>query len=158
MEKYYLRKAFDDAEDPYLPHDVLWRQKEQFSDGVGYGWIDSLRDLAEREVTDQMLRQAKFLFPYNTPMTKENYYYRSIFIKHFPQQSAVETVVYEPSIACSTATAIKWDAEFKRMAELSNGDCSGRAVMGVHNAAYDDAAAEAVGHNAKAKAETLAQG
>ena len=158
MEKYYLRKAFDDAENPYLPHDVLWRQKEQFSDGVGYGWIDSLRDLAEREVTDQMLRQAKFLFPHNTPMTKENYYYRSIFIKHFPQQSAVETVVYEPSIACSSATAIKWDADFKRMAELSNGDCSGRAVTGVHNAAYDDAAAEAVGDNAKAKAETSAQG
>ena len=121
MEKWLLRKAFDTPEQPYLPNDVLWRQKEQFSDGVGYSWIDSLREMvrrlvvvvvsingpdvvlcffllsvlspqAEKEVTDVMFQQAAYLFPENTPPTKENYLYRSIFVKHFPQHSASQTV------------------------------------------------------------------
>jgi len=132
IEKFILRKAFDTPEDPYLPRDVLYRQKEQFSDGVGYGWIDSLRDLADRSVSDQMFANAAHRFPENTPMTKEAYFYRSIFEEHFPQISAVRTVPGGPSIACSTARAIEWDASFKNRA-----DCSGRAVSGVHETAYD---------------------
>ena len=133
MEKWILRDAFDTPEDPYLPHDVLWRQKEQFSDGVGYGWIDSLRDVAEQNVTDQMFKAASQRYPYNTPVTKEAYYYRSIFEQHYPQQAACETVPGGPSIACSTARAIEWDESFKGRA-----DCSGRAVSGVHETAYDE--------------------
>eukprot|EP01042_Synura_sphagnicola_P004966 gene4966-6328_t len=133
IEKYILRKAFDTPEDPYLPREVLYRQKEQFSDGVGYGWIDSLRDIAERNVTDQMFANAKLRFPENTPMTKEAYHYRSIFEEHFPQVSAARTVPGGPSIACSTARAIEWDASFKNRA-----DCSGRSVVGVHEVAYDE--------------------
>ncbi|TMW58366.1 hypothetical protein Poli38472_009925 [Pythium oligandrum] len=132
MEKYIIRKAFDDAENPYLPKNILWRQKEQFSDGVGYGWIDSLKDWAEREVTDRQMKHAARLFPYNTPQTKEAYLYRSIFTKHFEKEVAAETVPGGPSIACSTAAAIEWDAAFKNMA-----DPSGRAVAGVHVEAYD---------------------
>jgi asparagine synthase (glutamine-hydrolysing) len=152
MEKHCLRQAFDDKENPYLPRHVLWRQKEQFSDGVGYGWIDALRDLAEQEVTDQMMKQAKFLFPFNTPMTKENYFYRSTFMKHFPQQSAAATVTYEPSIACSSAAAVKWSDEFKQIATESNGECSGRAVKGIHVAAYENTAAIVSG---KEKAKSI---
>lgn len=133
IEKHILRQAFDTPDDPFLPHHVLWRQKEQFSDGVGYGWIDSLRDLAEKNVTDLMFKNAKNRFPENTPVTKEAYMYRSIFETHFPQISAVRTVPEGPSIACSTARAMEWDQSFKDRA-----DCSGRAVAGVHDSAYDE--------------------
>merc|ERR1712166_376209 len=153
MEKYTLRKAFDTPEDPYLPNEVLWRQKEQFSDGVGYTWIDSLREMAEKEVTDRMFQQAKHLFPRNTPPTKENYLYRSIFVKHFPQRSASLTVPGGPSIACSTATAVQWSKEFEQLVAQSAGDCSGRAVN-VHNQAYDDAVAVATGSTAKANIQS----
>ena len=153
MEKYTLRKAFDTPEDPYLPNEVLWRQKEQFSDGVGYTWIDSLREMAEKEVTDRMFQQAKHLFPRNTPPTKENYLYRSIFVKHFPQHSASLTVPGGPSIACSTATAVQWSKEFEQLVAQSAGDCSGRAVN-VHNQAYDDAVAVATGSTAKANIQS----
>lgn len=132
IEKYILRQAFDTPDDPYLPQDILWRQKEQFSDGVGYGWIDSLRDLAERTVSDQMFANAANRFPDNTPVTKEAYMYRSIFEDHFPQLAAVKTVPGGPSIACSTARAIAWDESFKTRA-----DCSGRSIVGVHEKAYD---------------------
>lgn len=133
IEKHILRAAFDTPEDPYLPHEILWRQKEQFSDGVGYGWIDSLRDLAESSVSDQQFKYASNRFPHNTPMTKEAYLYRSIFEDHFPQPAAVKTVLGGPSIACSTARAMEWDETFKNRA-----DCSGRSVAGVHSAAYTD--------------------
>ena len=116
---------------PYLPRDILWRQKEQFSDGVGYGWIDALRDHANDKITDEQLRQAKFRFPHNTPSTKEAYFYRQIFASHFPNDAACKTVPGGPSVACSTAAAIEWDASFK-----NNADPSGRAVAGVHDAAY----------------------
>lgn len=133
FEKYIIRKAFDDAEDPYLPERILWRQKEQFSDGVGYGWIDSLKDWAEREVTDRQMKYAERLFPHNTPQTKEAYLYRSIFQKHFEKEVAALTVPGGPSIACSTPAAIEWDEAFKNRA-----DPSGRAIAGVHNEAYNE--------------------
>eukprot|EP01114_Cavostelium_apophysatum_P004764 TRINITY_DN1511_c0_g2_i2.p1 TRINITY_DN1511_c0_g2~~TRINITY_DN1511_c0_g2_i2.p1 ORF type:complete len:313 (+),score=106.04 TRINITY_DN1511_c0_g2_i2:941-1879(+) len=132
MEKYILRKAFDTAENPYLPDSVLWRQKEQFSDGVGYGWIDSLRDYAAREVSDEQLRMAASRFPYNTPVTKEAYLYRSIFNGLFPQSDAAKTVPGGPSIACSTPAALEWEAAWKNAA-----DPSGRSVLGVHDKAKD---------------------
>lgn len=132
IEKHILRDAFDTPSDPYLPADILWRQKEQFSDGVGYGWIDSLRNLADEHVTDQMFINAQHRFPDNTPGTKEAYFYRSIFEEHYPQPSAAKTVPGGPSIACSTARAMQWDDSFRNRA-----DCSGRAVAGVHNQAYD---------------------
>lgn len=133
IEKYILRDAFDTPDDPYLPKEILWRQKEQFSDGVGYGWIDALRDTAEAAVTDVMFANAANRFPENPPTSKEAYYYRSIFEDHFPQPSSARTVPGGPSIACSTARAINWDASFKGRA-----DCSGRSVKGIHSAAYDD--------------------
>ncbi|WP_264509506.1 asparagine synthase B [Flavobacterium sp. N1719] len=92
VEKYILRKAFDTPEQPYLPQEVLWRQKEQFSDGVGYNWIDTLIDYCSAQVTDAQMEQAADLFPYNTPATKEAYFYRTLFHKHFPQMSAAQTV------------------------------------------------------------------
>jgi len=138
IEKFIMRKAFDDPENPYLPEEVLWRQKEQFSDGVGYSWIDSLRQKASEEVTDVQFKHRKNRFPYNTPATKEAYRYRVIFETHFPGESARETVQGGPSIACSTPAAIEWDEEFKRLATSVGGDNSGRAVKGVHNDAYDD--------------------
>ncbi|KAF0688459.1 Aste57867_19924 [Aphanomyces stellatus] len=131
MEKYVIRKAFDTPENPYLPASILWRQKEQFSDGVGYGWIDSLKDWAERDISDRQMKHAELLFPYNTPQTKEAYLYRSIFSKHFEKEVAAQTVPGGPSIACSTAAAIEWDAAFKNSA-----DPSGRAIAGVHVDAY----------------------
>jgi len=133
MEKYLLRKAFDDAENPYLPKDVLWRQKEQFSDGVGYTWIDGLQDHAEKVVTDQQLAEAKYRFPEKTPKTKEAYLYRDMFSKHFGERNAnsIRTVEWQDSIACSSATALKWDASFQNRA-----DASGRSVQGVHVSAY----------------------
>jgi asparagine synthase (glutamine-hydrolysing) len=132
IEKHILRAAFDTPEDPYLPAEILWRQKEQFSDGVGYGWIDSLRDHADKNVSDLMFQNATYRFPENTPISKEAYYYRSIFEEHYPQISAVRTVPGGPSIACSTPRAIEWDESFKGRA-----DCSGRSVAGVHADAYD---------------------
>ena len=127
MEKWVLRKAFED----YLPESVAWRQKEQFSDGVGYSWIDSLKELTAKEVSDEQLKNAKFRFPLNTPMTKEEYYYRSIFAEHFPSDQAAACVPSVPSVACSTPEAIAWDKSFKDML-----DPSGRAVKSVHKKGY----------------------
>jgi len=133
MEKWVLRKAFDvPAPGAYLPQNVLWRQKEQFSDGVGYSWIDRLQAHAEKEVTDQQMSTAENRFPLKTPRTKEAYMYRSLFAKHFGENtSAAETVGWQDSIACSSSVAIAWDASFKGRA-----DASGRAVAGVHEDAY----------------------
>uniref|UniRef100_A0A383V7J6 Asparagine synthetase [glutamine-hydrolyzing] n=1 Tax=Tetradesmus obliquus TaxID=3088 RepID=A0A383V7J6_TETOB len=136
MEKYILRKAFDTPENPYLPAHVLWRQKEQFSDGVGYSWIDGLKDHANNVVSDQMLAAAQHRYLDNTPRTKEAYFYRSIFESHFPQKAAADTVPGGPSVACSTATAALWDAAW-----AGNEDPSGRAVAGVHDSAYEKPAA-----------------
>lgn len=133
IEKWILRKAFDTPDNPFLNSDILWRQKEQFSDGVGYGWIDSLRDHAEQHVTDKMFETRNYRFPFNTPATKEAYYYRAIFESHYPQPSSIATVPGGPSIACSTARAMQWDKTFSNRA-----DCSGRAVMGVHDSSYDE--------------------
>jgi asparagine synthase (glutamine-hydrolysing) len=132
IEKWVLRKAFDDEENPYLPKHILYRQKEQFSDGVGYSWIDGLKAHAEAHVTDRMMLNAKKIYPHNTPTTKEAYYYRMILERFFPQNSAKLTVPGGPSIACSTAKAIEWDAQWS-----GNLDPSGRAALGVHESAYD---------------------
>ncbi len=126
MEKGVLRAAFDG----YLPDSILWRQKEQFSDGVGYGWIDGLKAHAEKQVSDRELAAADKRFPVNPPQTKEAYYYRSLFERFYPSPAAAETVPGGKSIACSSPAAIAWDASFARMA-----DPSGRAVAGVHEAA-----------------------
>ncbi|KAL8140930.1 hypothetical protein V2J09_006951 [Rumex salicifolius] len=132
IEKWVLRNAFDDEENPYLPNHILYRQKEQFSDGVGYSWIDGLKAHAEQQVTDKMMQNAANIFPHNTPNTKEAYYYRMIFEKFFPQNSAVLTVPGGPSVACSTAKAVEWDATWS-----NNLDPSGRAALGVHNSCYN---------------------
>ena len=126
MEKWILRKSFDNGDT--LPAEVLWRQKEQFGDGVGYSWIDSIREFVDGEVTDQQLATAEFRFPYNTPDTKEGYYYRTIFEGYFPQESAARCVPGGKSIACSTAEALEWDESFK-----NNADPSGRSMKGVHS-------------------------
>ncbi len=126
MEKWVLRKAFEDI----LPESIAWRQKEQFSDGVGYSWIDTLKQVAEDEVTDEMMANAKFRFPINVPMSKEEYRYRTIFESHFPSDSAASCVPSVPSVACSTPVALEWDEAFKKM-----NDPSGRAVK-VHETAY----------------------
>ncbi|WP_122095875.1 asparagine synthase B [Rahnella sp. Larv3_ips] len=126
MEKHILRECFES----YLPHSVAWRQKEQFSDGVGYSWIDTLKEVAAQQITDQQLETAHFRFPYNTPTSKEGYLYRTIFEELFPVPSAAECVPGGPSVACSSAKAIEWDEAFKNM-----DDPSGRAV-GVHQSAY----------------------
>jgi len=123
MEKYILRKAFDG----WIPDEILWRQKEQFSDGVGYSWIDSLKAFAEKEVSDSAMANAAYRFPTKTPPTKEAYLYRSIYEEHFKNPSAVDLVPDGPSIACSTPTAVRWDAAWANQA-----DPSGRAVKGVH--------------------------
>jgi asparagine synthase (glutamine-hydrolysing) len=128
MEKWVVRKAFED----YLPASVAWRQKEQFSDGVGYNWIDSLKAMVAEKVTDEMMSTAKYRFPINTPMSKEEYFYRSIFTEHFPSDSAASCVPSVPSIACSTPVALEWDASFK-----NNADPSGRSVGSVHLEAYE---------------------
>ncbi len=127
MEKWVVRKAFES----YLPESVAWRQKEQFSDGVGYSWIDTLKELVETEVSDKQLANAHFRFPIQTPSTKEEYYYRSIFEDHFPSDAAALSVPQEPSVACSTKIALEWDEAFKNM-----NDPSGRAVAKVHEDAY----------------------
>jgi len=133
IEKWAVRKAFDVPDDPYLPDEILWRQKEQFSDGVGYGWVDHLKDIAEKEVSDQMFTSAANRFPYNTPTTKEGYRYRMIFEELFPGEAAEKTVPGGKSIACSTERAMSWDKSFSLRA-----DPSGRAA-GVHDSAYDAA-------------------
>ena len=123
IEKWVLRKAFEDM----LPESIAWRQKEQFSDGVGYNWIDTLKDLVQKSVTDEQLATAAFKFPDQTPSSKEEYYYRSIFESHFPSRSAALCVPSVPSVACSSPVALEWDAAFKNM-----NDPSGRAVKDVH--------------------------
>ena len=127
MEKWVVRKAFES----YLPESVAWRQKEQFSDGVGYSWIDTLKEVVEVEVTDTQLANAKYKFPIQTPTTKEEFYYRSIFSDHFPSDTAALCVPQEPSVACSTKIALEWDEAFKNM-----NDPSGRAVANVHDDSY----------------------
>lgn len=126
MEKRIVREAFSDM----LPEEIVWRQKEQFSDGVGYSWIDTLKKITEELVTDEQMAHAAERFPINTPMCKEEYYYRSIFEEHFPSESAARSVPHEASVACSTAIALEWDEAWKNMNEPS-----GRAVAGVHNSA-----------------------
>ncbi|WP_127168674.1 asparagine synthase B [Xanthomonas sp. BRIP62415] len=126
MEKGVLREAFSG----YLPESILWRQKEQFSDGVGYGWIDGLKAHAAAQVSDRELAAASRRFPVNPPQTKEAYFYRTLFEQFFPSQAAAETVPGGKSIACSSPTAIAWDASFAAMA-----DPSGRAIAGVHEQA-----------------------
>lgn len=128
IEKYVVRKAFED----YLPQEVAWRQKEQFSDGVGYSWIDTLKEVVDQEVSDDQMDNAHFRFPIQTPQTKEEYYYRSIFESHFPSDAAALSVPQEPSVACSTQIALEWDEAFKAMNEPS-----GRAIASVHEQAYD---------------------
>ena len=127
IEKKIVREAFADL----LPEEVAWRQKEQFSDGVGYSWIDTLKQITAEAVTDEQMEHAAERFPINPPKNKEEYYYRSIFAEHFPSDSAAMSVPSEASVACSTAIALEWDAAFKNM-----NDPSGRAVKGVHEQAY----------------------
>ena len=127
IEKKIVREAFADM----LPEAVAWRQKEQFSDGVGYSWIDTLKQMTSEAVTDEQMAHAAERFPINPPKNKEEYYYRSIFAEHFPSDSAAKSVPSEASVACSTAIALEWDAAFKGM-----NDPSGRAVKGVHEQAY----------------------
>ncbi|MDC7244280.1 MAG: asparagine synthase B [Sphaerochaetaceae bacterium] len=127
IEKHILRQAFEDL----LPKEIAWRQKEQFSDGVGYSWIDTLKEMTEQKVSDQMFENAHHRFPTNTPLNKEEYYYRSLFEDAFPSESAARCVPHEASVACSTQTALEWDEAFKQM-----NDPSGRAVAGVHEQAY----------------------
>jgi asparagine synthase (glutamine-hydrolysing) len=130
IEKHIVRSSFDTPDDQYLPESVLWRQKEQFSDGVGYGWIDGLKEYAARQISDAMFESAPHRFPENTPETKEAYLYRSIFEEHFPQPAAISAVLAEPSIACSSSAALKWEKAWEEAA-----DPSGRAVD-CHVAAY----------------------
>ncbi len=127
IEKKIVREAFQDM----LPEGVAWRQKEQFSDGVGYSWIDTLKAVTSQAVSDEQMAHAAERFPVNTPMNKEEYYYRSIFEEYFPSESAARSVPSVPSVACSTAEALAWDEAFKNMNEPS-----GRAVAGVHEEAY----------------------
>ena len=127
IEKRIVREAFAYM----LPDEVAWRQKEQFSDGVGYSWIDTLKKITSDQVSDEQMAHAAERFPINPPRNKEEYYYRSIFAEHFPSDSAARSVPSVPSVACSTAEALAWDEAFKNM-----NDPSGRAVAGVHEEAY----------------------
>ncbi len=127
MEKWVLREAFGDM----LPAAVAWRQKEQFSDGVGYSWIDSLKEMVNEKVTDDQIANAKYRFPIQTPSSKEEFYYRTIFEDHYPSDAAALTVPSVPSVACSSQVALDWDESFKNM-----NDPSGRAVKNVHSDAY----------------------
>lgn len=127
IEKGVVREAFADV----LPESVAWRQKEQFSDGVGYSWIDTLKEVTAAAVSDEQMAHAAERFPINPPKNKEEYYYRSIFEEHFPSESAAQSVPSEASVACSTAIALEWDEAFKNLDEPS-----GRAVKGVHEQAY----------------------
>ncbi|WP_293665341.1 asparagine synthase B [uncultured Parabacteroides sp.] len=127
IEKKILREAFADM----LPPEIAWRQKEQFSDGVGYNWIDTLKKITSEAVSDEEMANAVKRFPINPPQNKEEYYYRTIFEEHFPSESAARSVPSVPSVACSTAEALAWDAAFQ-----NKNDPSGRAIKGVHEAAY----------------------
>ena len=127
IEKWVVRKAFED----YLPSEVAWRQKEQFSDGVGYSWIDTLKEMTNERISDDQLENAKFRFPIHPPMSKEEYYYRTIFEEHFPSDSAASCVPSVPSVACSTPEALAWDASLQ-----NTNDPSGRAVKNVHVESY----------------------
>ena len=127
IEKYVLRRAFEG----YIPDQILWRQKEQFSDGVGYDWINGLKRQADEQISDSMLRSAGDRFPSKTPETKEAYLYRTLFDQHFPGEQAAACVAFERSVACSTDIALRWDAAFAKLT-----DPSGRAVADVHNAGY----------------------
>ena len=127
MEKWILRKAFEDM----LPEEICWRQKEQFSDGVGYNWIDTLKKMTEEKGSDAEFARRENRFPVNPPKTKEEYYYREIYSKLFPSDSAAKVVPHEAGVACSTAKALEWDAAWKNMDEPS-----GRAIAGVHDKAY----------------------
>lgn len=129
IEKKVVREAFADM----LPQNVAWRQKEQFSDGVGYSWIDTLKAVTAAAVSDEQMAHAAERFPIHTPQNKEEYYYRTIFEEHFPSESAARSVPSVPSVACSTAEALAWDASFQ-----GKNDPSGRAVAGVHEEAYKD--------------------
>ncbi len=128
IEKWILRKAFEE----YLPESIVWRQKEQFSDGVGYNWIDSLKKVVKDKISDKKMKEALSRFPVQTPTTKEEYYYRSLFSEHFPSETAAYCVPQEPSVACSTKIALEWDETFKSLNEPS-----GRAISKVHEDAYD---------------------
>ena len=128
IEKWVLREAFKD----YLPESVLWRQKEQFSDGVGYSWIDSLKELVSKQVSDSDYKNASKIFPINPPQNKEEFYYRSIFKDHFPSDAAAKSVPSVPSVACSTPQALEWDEAFKNM-----NDPSGRSISNIHNESYE---------------------
>lgn len=127
IEKYILRKAFED----YLPAEVAWRQKEQFSDGVGYSWIDTLKEIANQQVTDEQMANVHHRFPINPPLTKEEYVYRTIYSDLFPSDNAASCVPSVPSVACSTPVALAWDEAFRK-----NADPSGRAVGTVHEHAF----------------------
>jgi asparagine synthase (glutamine-hydrolysing) len=128
MEKWVLRKAFEDT----LPASVAWRQKEQFSDGVGYDWIDTLKEKVDKAVSDEQMAQKAYRYTINPPLSKEEYYYRTIFEEHFPSDAAAATVPSLPSVACSTPIVMEWDAAFANMP-----DPSGRAVKNVHNEGYE---------------------
>ena len=142
IEKRIVREAFEDM----LPEEVAWRQKEQFSDRVGYSWIDTLKKITSEAVTDEQMAHAEERFPINTPLCKEEYYYRSIFEEHFPSESAARSVPHEASVACSTAVALEWDEAWKNM-----NDPSGRAVSGVHENALQGDAVKSVNGNVKDK-------
>lgn len=127
IEKKILREAFSKM----LPHEIVWRQKEQFSDGVGYNWIDTLKKIATEAVSDNDMLHATKRFPINPPQNKEEYYYRSIFEEHFPSECAARSVPSVPSVACSTAEALVWDTSFK-----NRNDPSGRSITGIHKASH----------------------
>ena len=127
IEKHIIRESFEGL----IPDEILWRQKEQFSDGVGYGWIDGLKDHAEQHVSDEEMERAAIRFPINPPATKEGYYYRSIFEKHYPSAAAANSVPGGKSVACSTEKALEWNESLKNVV-----DPSGRAVTNVHTDGY----------------------
>jgi len=127
IEKHILREAFSDM----LPDSIAWRQKEQFSDGVGYGWIDAVKDFTSEQVSDAEMTRAAGRFPFNTPVSKEAYWFREVFEKHYPLASAAQTVPGGPTVACSTPEAVLWDKELQQM-----NDPSGRSMRAVHKDAY----------------------
>jgi len=133
IEKYILRQAFHDDMKPFLPSEILWRQKEQFSDGVGYGWIDGIKRYADEMVSEEDYKRREEIYPLNTPTSKEMFLFRRYFQSFYPTDDCIKTVPFSPSIACSTQAALEWDEAFKRMA-----DESGRAVFGVHLDSYDN--------------------
>jgi len=131
IEKHILREAFAEL----LPAEIAWRQKEQFSDGVGYGWIDGVRDFTASHVSDKQMAHAAQRFPLNTPKTAEAYWFRHLFEQHFPLRSAAECVPGGPSVACSSPEATLWDASLQKV-----DDPSGRAVFSIHKQAYKEQA------------------